>query len=54
VASADELSQLVLTCGSHSLKWQTTHFPLTVADLSSIGWSGNSSGLSGISLSLLN
>jgi hypothetical protein len=54
VASADEISQLMLTWVSHSPKWQTTHFPLSAADLSSIGWSGNAGKLSDTSLSLLN
>jgi hypothetical protein len=43
---ADEVSQLVLTCGSHSLKWQITHFQLTAADLRSIGWFGRAGRLS--------
>ena len=52
--SADEVPQLVLTCGSHSLKWQITHFPLTAVDLRSIGRAGRTDGLSSISLSLPN
>ena len=40
-ASADRYPfLLVLTCGSHSLKWQTTHFPFSAAGLCSIGRSG--------------
>jgi hypothetical protein len=35
-----ELSHFMLTHGSHPLKWQTTHFPLTVAVLYLTGWSG--------------
>ena len=34
-------SYFMLTCGSHSLKWQTTHFPFSATVLCSIGWSGN-------------
>jgi hypothetical protein len=48
------LIQFVLTGGSYSLKWQTTHFSLSVAILCFTGWSGRASELSGISLSLLN
>jgi len=34
VALAEKyLFPFVLTCGSHPLKWRTTHFPLTVAAL---------------------
>ena len=33
-------SFFMLTCGSHSLKWQTTHFSFSAAVLCSIGWSG--------------
>ena len=33
-------SYFMLTCGSHSLKWQTTHFSFSATVLCSIGWSG--------------
>ena len=42
-----ELSHFMLTCGSYSLKWQTTHFPLSAAVLWFTGWSDRASGLSG-------
>jgi hypothetical protein len=48
-----ELSHFMLTHGSHPLKWQTTHFPLTAAVLYLTGWSGGTGELPGNLLSLL-
>jgi hypothetical protein len=42
--SWEYLFQFELTCGSHPLKWQTTHYPFFCWCSVFIGWSGNTAG----------